>query len=101
MHEQENLSINEREKEDLIHLFHSFANSTRLNILFVLKNEPLTVTEICEKLDMTQSAISHQLRNLKLARLVKNKKVGRKVYYTLKDHHIHDIIDLAIEHVKE
>lgn len=97
----ENLILNEQIKEDVVNLFQAFSNKTRLNILFVLKQQPLTVTEICEKLDVSQSAISHQLRRLKLARLVSNKREGRKIIYTLADHHIHDIFDLAIEHVKE
>jgi|SRR5699024_2191066 len=88
-------------QEDLIHLFQAFSSKTRLNILYVLKKQALTVTEISEKLQMSQSAISHQLRRLKFARLVRDQRDGRKVIYTLTDKHIHDIFDLAIEHVKE
>lgn len=88
-------------QEDVINLFQAFSNPTRLNILYVLKKQVLTVTEISEKLGISQSATSHQLRRLKFARLVKDERQGRKVIYTLTDNHIHDIFDLAIEHVKE
>jgi len=98
---KDNNLLEEHIKEDVINLFQAFSNTTRIDILFVLKKEPLTVTEISERLNISHSATSHQLRRLKLARLVTDKREGRKVIYTLTDKHIHDIFSLAIEHVKE
>lgn len=99
--EKDKKLLDEQIMEDVINLFQAFSNATRLNILFVLKQKPLTVTEISQQLNMSQSAISHQLRRLKFARLVTYRRKGRKVIYTLADDHIHDIFDLAVEHVKE
>lgn len=103
----DHLNINEIEmldeniERDVVHLFKAFSSQTRIRILFALKNKRLTVSEISDLLQMSQSAISHQLRELKLARLVKHEKRGREILYELDDHHVHDIFDLAIEHVKE
>lgn len=88
-------------ERDVVHLFKAFSSQTRIRILFALKNKTLTVSEISEILSMSHSAISHQLRELKLARLVKYEKHGREIVYELDDHHVHEIFDLAIEHVKE
>lgn|SRR5690625_1255817 len=88
-------------EQDISNLFQALSNPTRIKILFLLKQETLTVTQICDELGMSQSAISHQLRELKLVRLVKGEKRGRKVFYELDDHHVHQIFDMAIEHVKE
>src|SRR5690625_835685 len=88
-------------EQDVANLFKALSNPTRIKILFLLKQETLTVTEISERLNISQSAISHQLRELKLVRLVKGEKRGREVIYELDDHHVHQIFDMAIEHVKE
>ncbi|HLS23342.1 MAG TPA: metalloregulator ArsR/SmtB family transcription factor [Pseudogracilibacillus sp.] len=93
--------LDEQIERDVIHLFKAFSNQTRIRILFALKCKKLTVSEISEVLSMSHSAISHQLRELKLARLVTYKKRGREIVYELDDHHVHDIFDIAIEHVKE
>lgn len=100
MEERKNL-LEDYIQEDLINLFQAFSNPTRLNILYILKKQALTVTEVSERLGISQSATSHQLRRLKFARLVRDERQGRKVIYGLTDNHIHDIFDLAIEHVKE
>lgn len=88
-------------EKDVANLFKALSNPTRIKILYLLKQQKHTVTEISEKLNMSQSAISHQLRELKLARLVQDHKQGRKVIYELDDDHVHQIFDIAIEHVKE
>lgn len=93
--------LDESVERDVVQLFKAFSSQTRIRILFALKNKRLTVSEISDVLAMSHSAISHQLRELKLARLVKSEKHGRKIIYELDDHHVHDIFDLAIEHVKE
>lgn len=88
-------------EQDVATLFKALSNPTRIKILFALKQEPLTVSEITQMLDISQSAISHQLKELKMARLVSNHKKGRKMIYELADDHVHQIFDMAIEHVKE
>ncbi|CCY45170.1 hTH-type transcriptional repressor CzrA [Clostridium sp. CAG:1193] len=78
-----------------------FADETRLRILDVLLNKPLCVNEISEILDMTQSAISHQLKNLRASNLVKTEKIGKNVYYSISDDHIKIILSYGLEHIKE
>ena len=78
-----------------------FADETRLRILDVLLNKPLCVNEISEILDMTQSAISHQLKNLRASNLVKTEKIGKNVYYSIRDDHIKIILSYGLEHIKE
>lgn len=88
-------------EQDVSTLFKALSNPTRIKILFALKQKALSVTEITHILKMSQSAISHQLKELKMARLVKHQKKGREIIYELADDHIHQIFDMAIEHVKE
>lgn len=88
-------------EDDVVNLFKAIANKARIKILYVLQQKPLTVTEIGEAVGLSQSAISHHLKDLKMARLVTNHKEGRKVIYQLDDEHVHEIFDMAVEHVKE
>ena len=78
-----------------------FGDQTRLRILDALLNKPLCVNEISELLDMTQSAISHQLKNLRTSNLVKTDKIGKNVYYSISDEHIRIILKYGIEHISE
>ncbi len=78
-----------------------FGDQTRLRILDVLLNKPLCVNEISELLDMTQSAISHQLKNLRASNLVKTEKMGKNVYYSISDEHIKIILKYGLEHISE
>lgn len=96
-----NKMLDERLEKNVAALFKSFSNPTRIRILFALKAGPLTVSQISDFLSMSQSAISHQLKELKMARLVVYDKKGREILYQLDDHHVHLIFDMAIEHVKE
>lgn len=82
-------------------LFKMFSDPTRLKIMQTLLNNELNVCEIANLLKMSHSAISHQLATLKLARLVKAKKVGKEVYYSLSDDHVKTIIEIGKEHVLE
>ena len=82
-------------------LYKMFADPTRLKILQVLQNTELNVCEIAYLLNMTHSAISHQLATLKMAHLVKSKKVGKESYYSLDDEHIASILSIGKEHVLE
>lgn len=82
-------------------LFKILADSTRNKILYTLEQSSLNVTDIAECLNMTKSAISHQLRILKTAKLVKSKKVGKEVFYSLDDEHVALIFDCALAHINE
>ena len=84
---------------DLAELFKMFGDSTRISILCALFDRELCVGDIATALNMTQSAISHQLRLLKTAGLVRSRKAGKTVYYTLDDGHVHDIFALGLEHI--
>ena len=85
----------------LADLFKIFADGTRIRILYVLYDTELCVCDIAEVLGMTISAISHQLRILKQARLVKYRKEGKTVYYSLADDHIHTILAEGMDHIQE
>lgn len=92
------------EREALIRLgdfFKVFGDPTRISILSALAESEMCVCDIAYLLGMTQSAISHQLRVLKQARLVKNRKEGKVVYYTLDDDHVKLIIEMGLTHIHE
>ena len=86
---------------DLAELFKIFGDSTRIKILYVLFEAELCVCDIAAVLGMSQSAISHQLRTIKQARLVKNRREGKTIYYSLADDHVYRIINQGFEHIKE
>mgnify|MGYP000640453753 CR=1 FL=1 len=86
---------------DLTELFRIFGDSTRIKILYVLFESEMCVCDLAEILGMTQSAISHQLRVLKQMKLVKNRREGKTVYYSLADGHIQTIISQGMEHIAE
>ena len=91
----------ETELEDLADLFKIFGDSTRIRILFVLFEAEVCVCDLAKALNMTQSAISHQLRILKQKKLVKNRREGKSIFYSLADDHVRTIIDQGREHVEE
>ncbi|MBR3641209.1 MAG: helix-turn-helix transcriptional regulator [Oscillibacter sp.] len=86
---------------DLTELFRIFADSTRVRILYVLLDSEMCVCDIAALLGLTQSAVSHQLRALKSARLVKARRDGKTVFYSLADDHVKTIIDQGLEHILE
>ena len=86
---------------DLAELYKVFGDSTRIKILFALYESEMCVCDIAALLSMTQSAISHQLRVLKQNKLVKYRKDGKEVYYSLDDDHIFKILAQGLEHIKE
>ncbi|MCI8914775.1 MAG: helix-turn-helix transcriptional regulator [Lawsonibacter sp.] len=86
---------------DLAELFRIFGDSTRIRILYVLFESEMCVCDIAQLLGMTQSAISHQLRALKNARLVKSRRDGKTVFYSLADDHVKTMINQGLEHVCE
>ena len=91
----------EKELNDLADLFKIFGDYTRIRILFVLFEAEVCVCDLAEALNMTQSAISHQLRILKQNRLVKSRREGKAVFYSLADGHVRTIINQGLEHIEE
>lgn len=86
---------------DLAELFKVFGDSTRIRILFVLFEAEVCVCDLAAILNMTQSAISHQLKILKESKLVKSRREGKSIYYSLADAHVKTIIAQGMEHVEE
>lgn len=86
---------------DLAELFKVFGDSTRIKILYVLFESEMCVCDIAQLLNMTQSAISHQLRILKQSKLVKSRREGKAVFYSLADGHVRTIINQGIDHIEE
>ena len=86
---------------DLAEIFKVFGDSTRIKILYVLFESEMCVCDIAELLGMTQSAISHQLRVLRSSKLVKFRRDGKTLYYSLADEHVCRIISQGMEHVEE
>ena len=86
---------------DLAELFKVFGDSTRIRILYVLFQSELCVCDLAEVLGMTQSAVSHQLKILKQAKLVTGRREGKSVFYELADDHVRSIIDQGKEHIEE
>lgn len=91
----------ETELYDLAELFKVFGDSTRIRILFVLFEAEVCVCDLAKALNMTQSAISHQLRILKQNKLVKNRREGKSIFYSLADDHVRAIINQGREHIEE
>lgn len=86
---------------DLAELFKVFGDTTRVKIIYAIKDNEMCVCDIAQFLGMTQSAISHQLRVLKKSRLVKYRRDGKTVYYSLDDEHVNKIFEFGLSHVKE
>ena len=86
---------------DLAELYKVFGDSTRIRILFLLLESEMCVCDIAQLLNMNQSAISHQLRILKQSRLVKNRREGKSVFYSLADDHVLTILSQGMEHIEE
>lgn len=86
---------------DIAELFKIFGDSTRIRILSALSHAEMCVCDICAILSMTKSAVSHQLRILRQAKLVKNRRQGKEIFYSLDDNHVLSIINLALEHITE
>lgn len=92
-------------KEDMLfemaELFKVFADSTRIRILYAMFDSEMNVSQICDRVEMSISAVSHQLRLLKQSKLVRCRRDGRKAYYMLADDHVKTIIGMAKEHIEE
>ena len=86
---------------DLADLFKTFGDTTRIKILYALMEKELCVADIAEAIGATQSAVSHQLRTLKQSRLVRAKRDGKNVMYSLSDDHVHSVRDQGMTHICE
>ena len=93
--------LNEDKIIDLSELFKIFGDSTRIKIINILLNDKLRVKDISNKINVSQSAVSHQLRILKDAKLVRYEKIGNEVYYQLDDDHVKEIFEKGCEHINE
>lgn len=91
----------EEELYDLAELFKVFGDSTRIRILFALFEEDICVCDLAETLGMTVSAVSHQLKTLKQAKLIGSRREGKQVIYFLADDHVRTIIGTGLEHLEE
>lgn len=98
-------AINELPNDELIadlsDMFKIFGDQTRVKILMALENGELCVCDIAAVMNMSQSAISHQLRVLKQSNIVKTRREGKVVYYSISDDHVKEIFDIAMVHVQE
>ncbi len=86
---------------DLAELFKMFADSTRIKILYDLFQGEKNVTQICNDLEMNQSAVSHQLKILRSSKLIKARRDGKMMLYSLADEHVKTIIAMGMDHVEE
>lgn len=91
----------EEELYELADFFKMFGDTTRIKILHTLFVSEMCVCDLAELLNISQSAVSHQLKTLRQSNLVKYRKDGKTVFYSLKDEHVKQIIDLGINHLKE
>lgn len=87
--------------EKLAEMFKLFADHTRLRIICELLKNELCVCDLCEGLNLNQSTVSHQLQLLRNSNLVKYRRDGKHIYYSLQDEHVETIISQAIDHIKE
>lgn len=85
----------------LADLYKLFGDRTRIGILWALSEAEMCVCDLCALLKMKQPAVSHQLKNLKQARIVKNRREGKVIYYSLDDEHIRNLLNLGMDHVLE
>lgn len=93
--------LREREYDDLSMIFEMFGDSTRLKIMNALFARELCVSDLAAVLEMSHSAVSHQLSSLKKTKLVVSRKVGKQVYYSMADEHIKLIYKMALDHIRE
>lgn len=93
--------IAEKDVDAMSEIFDMFGDSTRLKIMNALFAHELCVSDLAALLEMSTSAISHQLSNLKKTKLVTTRKIGKMVYYSMADEHIENIYKMALEHIHE
>ena len=94
-------ALGERDIDRLTKTFKAMGDPTRLRILWALQGEEMCVCDLAALLEISESAVSHQLKTLRTLELVANRREGTILYYRLNDHHISQLINLALEHVRE
>jgi len=95
------IDLKQDEYDKMLKMFKAISDETRLRILWILEHETLCVGDIALAMKMTKSAVSHQLKYLKNTDIVKSKKIGKNVFYEIKDNCIRDIVNIALHHVSE
>lgn len=93
--------VDEDKIQAMADLFKIFGDTTRIRILYALYDDEHSVGDIAEALDMTQSAVSHQLKILRTSKLLKARRDGKQIFYSLADEHVHMIMDVGLEHIEE
>ena len=101
LNEVKSKALDKDEYIELASLFKLFADGTRVQILHALKQHEMCVCDLAALLGVTKSAVSHQLKDLKLSNLVKFRREGKVVFYSLADSHVEKIIDMGLEHIRE
>ncbi|MCH5584398.1 metalloregulator ArsR/SmtB family transcription factor [Shimazuella sp. AN120528] len=91
--------LSQEKGKDLALLFQALSDPTRIRIIHTLIHREICVCDLAAILEMTQSSISHQLKTLRTLRLVKHRKVGRMVYYSIDDEHILNLMEIGLEHI--
>lgn len=92
---------NDEKMTELSELFKLFGDSTRIKLLYRLFDEEMCVQDLADSLMMTQSAVSHQLKILKMGKLIKSRREGKQIYYSLADNHVRTILSMGEEHIDE
>jgi ArsR family transcriptional regulator, lead/cadmium/zinc/bismuth-responsive transcriptional repressor len=88
-------------KDELADFFKLFGDGTRISILWALSKSEMCVCDLCALLEMKQSAISHQLKKLRQARIIKSRRDGKIIYYSLDDDHIERVLNIGMAHIRE
>lgn len=101
IHKVELESPTDTECIDLADMFKMFSDSTRLRIILAIVKQELCVCDLCELLNLNQSTVSHQLKSLRDAKLVKYRREGKQIFYSLKDKHVVTIISQGLDHIRE
>ena len=86
--------------DDLADFFQALSDPSRVRIIFAIKDDEMNVGDIASTVQLSESAVSHHLRSLRLLKLVKSRKVGRQKLYSLDDHHVNEIISQGLDHVE-
>ncbi|WP_125705643.1 ArsR/SmtB family transcription factor [Lacticaseibacillus daqingensis] len=101
MHEQTDTIPTDEDLREVLAVFKTMSDATRLRIILTIAEGPITVTELAERLDLGQSTVSHQLRLLKQERLVLGDRDGKQIFYRLVDDHVLAIYHLTLAHIQE
>lgn len=93
--------LNESDLNKITNIYKALADSTRIRIINILQNNALCVCDICSILNMTKSAVSHQLKYLKERKLIKCTRKGKEIWYSLSDCHVEQVFEISLQHIRE